>query len=136
MKKIWLTVALLATLIAPPAQAYTADELRGDCQAADEMYGGQKSTDPYQSIRSARCIAYVAGFADSYAISNFLAEQVGVKLNAYCLPADADLSMRLVRAVTIHVERVPPQTTVGPARLVAGALAKAFPCTDSLESKK
>jgi hypothetical protein len=100
------------------------------------MYAKQKSSDPYQSIRSARCIAYVAGFADSYAVSEYLAGQIGIKLNAYCLPNDPDLSMRLVRAVTIHVERVPPNTTMSTATLVAGALAKAFPCAETLESKK
>ena len=46
-------------------------------------------------------------------------------------PNDPDLSMRLVRAVTIHVERVPPNTTMSTATLVAGALAKAFPCTEA-----
>jgi hypothetical protein len=130
MKTIWLLAALLATLFTTQAHAYTADELRGDCQIADEMYAGQKSSDPFQAIRSARCIAYVAGFADSYAISEYLASKVGVKLNAFCLPIDPDLSMRLVRAVAIHLERVPPKTTVGPSTLVAGALAKAFPCSD------
>ena len=132
MKFLWLIPLLFAT----SAQAYTGQELRGDCQAANEMYAGQKSSDPFQAIRSARCIAYVAGFADSYGVSDYLAEQVGVKLNAFCLPKDPDLSMRLVRAVVIHVERVPPNTTVSPATLVAGALAKAFPCSDSLEPKK
>ncbi|MBU1366102.1 MAG: hypothetical protein KKE51_19970 [Gammaproteobacteria bacterium] len=132
MKFLWLVAALFAT----SAQAYTGQELRGDCQAANDLYAGQKSSDPFQAIRSARCIAYVAGFADSYGVSDYLAEQVGVKLNAFCLPKDPDLSQRLVRAVLIHVERVPPQTTVSPATLVAGALAKAFPCADSLESKK
>ncbi|AXS80622.1 Rap1a/Tai family immunity protein [Dechloromonas sp. HYN0024] len=135
MKKLWLLAALCAPLLATSAHAYTADELRGDCQIAEEMYAGQKSSDPFQAIRSARCIAYVAGFADSYAVSEYLAGKVGVKLNAFCLPNDPDLSLRLVRAVVIHVERVPPRTTVGPSTLVAGALAKAFPCSDTLESK-
>ena len=119
MKFLWLLAALL---VAPAAHAYTPDELRGDCQAAEEMYARQKSSDPFKSIRSARCIAYVAGFADSYAVSDYLAGKVGVKLNAFCLPNDPDLSMRLVRAVVIHVERVPPRTSVGPSTLVAGAL--------------
>ncbi|MBS1140196.1 MAG: hypothetical protein H6R13_1649 [Proteobacteria bacterium] len=95
MKYLWL----IAALFAPQAQAYSPDELRGDCQAAEEMYARQqKSSDPFQSIRSARCIAYVAGFADSYAVSDYLAEKIGVKLNAFCLPNDPDLSLRLVRA--------------------------------------
>ncbi|MDE1545460.1 Rap1a/Tai family immunity protein [Dechloromonas agitata] len=127
---------LLAALFALPAHAYTPGELRGDCQAAEELYANQKNSDPFQSIRSARCIAYVAGFADGYAVSDYLAGQVGMKLNAFCLPNDPDLSRRLVRAVTIHVERVPPNTTMSTATLVAGALAKAFPCTESLEPKK
>jgi hypothetical protein len=131
--KLW---SLLLLLMANSAHAYTGQELRGDCQVADEMYAGQKTSDPFQSIRSARCIAYIAGFADSYAVSDYLAGQVGIKLNAFCLPKDPDLSMRLVRAVVIHVERVPPNTTVSPATLVAGALAKAFPCSDLLESRK
>lgn len=129
-------LCLIAALFATQAHAYSPDELRGDCQAAEEMYAKQKSSDPFHSIRSARCIAYVAGFADGYAVSDYLAEKVNVRLNAFCLPNDPDLSMRLVRAVTIHVERVPPNTTMSTAMLVAGALAKAFPCSEALEPKK
>ena len=129
-------LALLAALFVSQAYAYTPSELRGDCQAAEETYAKQKSSDPIQSIRSARCIAYVAGFADGYAVSDYLAGQVGMKLNAFCLPNDPDLSVRLVRAVVIHVERVPPNTTMSTATLVAGALAKAFPCAEALEPKK
>ena len=132
MKYFWLIAALFATA----AHAYTGQELREDCQAADEFFALKKTADPQQSVKSARCLSYVAGFADGYAVSDFLAEKVGVKLNAFCLPHDPDLSMRLVRAVLVHVEHVPPNTTVSTATLVAGALAKAFPCTDSLESKK
>jgi len=132
MKYFWLIAALFVT----SAHAYTGNELREDCQAADEFFAQKKTTDPYQSVKSARCLSYVAGFADGYSVSDFLAEKVGVKLNAFCLPNDPDLSMRLVRAVLIHVERVPPNTTVSTATLVAGAFAKAFPCADSLEPKK
>ena len=129
-------LALLAALVSPLAHAYTTEELLGDCRAAEETQAGKKNSDPFHAIRSARCIAYVAGFADGYAVSSYLAEQVSIKLNAFCLPNDPDLSMRLVRAVTIHVERVPPNTTMSTATLVAGALAKAFPCTEALEPKK
>lgn len=132
MKFIWLIAALFATSV----HAYTGRELLEDCQAADELFTQKKSTDLYQSVKSSRCISYVAGFADAYSVSDFLAEKVGVKLNAFCLPNDPDLSMRLVRAVVIHVERVPPNTTVSTATLVAGAFAKAFPCADTLESTK
>ena len=132
MRFIWL----VALLLSASAQAYTGHELREDCQAADEFFAKKKTTDPYQSVKSARCLSYVAGFVDGYSVSDYLADKVGVKLNAICLPNDPDLSMRLVRAVVIHVERVPPNTTVSTATLVAGALTKAFPCTDSLESKK
>ena len=127
---------LSAALLAGSAHAYTTDELRGDCIAADDQFAGQKSSDPYQAIRSARCIAYVAGIADGYAVGYYLAEKIGVRLGAFCLPNDPDLSLRLVRAVRIHVERTPATTTASTATLVAGALAKTFPCPDSLESKK
>ncbi len=129
-------LGLVALLFSVSAHAYTGPELRDDCQAADEFFAKNKTTDPYQSVKSARCLSYVAGFADGYAVSDYLAEKVGVKLNAFCLPNDPDLTRRLVRAVLIHVERVPPNTTVSTATLVAGALTKAFPCSDSLESKK
>ena len=118
------------------AHAYTAQELLADCRAAESLYAGEKNSDPFFAMRSNRCISYVAGFADGYSVSDFLAEKVGVRLNAFCLPNDGDLSQRLVRAVVIHVERTPPQTTNSTATLVAGALAKSFPCSDSLESKK
>jgi len=132
MRFLWL----IAALFAASAHAYTGHELRDDCQAADEFFAKKKTTDPYQSVKSARCISYVAGFADGYAVSDYLADKVGVRLNAFCLPKDPDLSMRLVRAVLIHVERVPPNSTMRTATLVAGALTKAFPCSDSLESGK
>lgn len=127
---------LCAALFAGHAHAYTAQEMLEDCRSAERLYAGEKNTDPFFAIRSNRCISYVAGFADGYAVSDFLAERIGVRINAFCLPNDADLSLRLVRAVVIHVERVPPDTTVTTATLVAGALAKAFPCPEMLEPKK
>ena len=132
MKYLWL----IATLFATQAQAYSSQELREDCLAAEGFYAQKKNSDPFESIRSARCIAYVAGFADSYAVSDYLAEKVGIKLNAFCLPKDSDLPPRLVRSVLAHLDRQPPNTTASTAMLVAGALAKTFPCTDSLEPKK
>ncbi|MBS4019492.1 MAG: hypothetical protein KGZ68_14795 [Dechloromonas sp.] len=127
---------LCAALFAGHAHAYTAHEMLEDCRSAERLYAGEKNSDPFFAIRSNRCISYVAGFADGYAVSDFLAEKIGVRINAFCLPNDADLSLRLVRAVVIHVERVPPDTTVTTATLVAGALAKAFPCPEVLEPKK
>jgi len=132
VKFFWLIAALLSTQV----HAYSNQELREDCQAAESFYGEKKSTDPYQSVMSARCIGYLAGFADGYAISDYLAETVGVKLNAFCLPTDGNLSARLVRAVLGHLDRQPPNVTTSTAMLVASALAKTFPCADSLEPKK
>jgi hypothetical protein len=132
MKYFWLIAMLFAT----QANAYTSQELREDCLAAEEFYAQKKNSDPYQSIRSSRCIGYLAGFADSYSVSDYLAEKVGIKLNAFCLPGDSNLPPRLVRSVLAHLDRQPPNTTASTAMLVAGALAKTFPCTDSLEPKK
>lgn len=132
MKVLWLIAALFAT----QAHAYTSDEMRADCQAAEEFYAQDKNSGPPEPIGSARCIAYVTGFADGYLLSDYLADKVGVKLNAFCLPKDADLPFRLVRAVLAHLDRQPPKASSSTAMLVANALAKSFPCTDSLESKK
>jgi hypothetical protein len=129
-------IAFAATCLSLGAHAYTADELRGDCLAAEEFYAAKNSSDPYQSIRGARCMAYIAGFADGYAVSDYLAEKIGVTLNAICLPKDKDLPYRLVRSVLAHLERTPPQSTISTATLVAAALAKTFPCADQLEPKK
>lgn len=129
-------LVLIAALFASQAHAYTAQEMLEDCRIAERLFAGEKKSDPFLAIRSSRCISYVAGFADGYAVSDFLAEKVGVRLNAFCLPRDPDLSLRLVRAVVIHVERVPPDTTASTATLVAGALAKSFPCPEVLEPKK
>ncbi|WP_415036639.1 Rap1a/Tai family immunity protein [Azonexus sp.] len=118
--------------LSAPAQAYEARELLEDCRAAERFYAGDKTRgDTLSALRSGRCIAYVAGFADGYAVSDYLAERIGVGLNAFCLPHDTDLSLRLVRAVVIHVERVPPDTTMSTAKLVAGALARSFPCPEA-----
>lgn len=111
--------------------AYNANELRQDCLAAEDFYSQKKSADPYQSIRGARCMAYVAGFADGYGVGDYLADKVGIKLNAICLPNDSDLPYRLVRAVLAHLEKQPPQTQSSTATLVAAALSKTFPCSNN-----
>lgn len=132
MKFLWL----IAALFSASAHAYTGQQLLEDCRAADEFLSAGKSADAAESEKSTRCLSYLAGFADSYAVSEYLAEKIGVRLNAFCLKKDPDLSMRLVRAVLIHVERTPPGTSVSTATLVAGAFSKAFPCSNSLETKR
>ena len=47
-------ISLLALGFAAAAHAYTPDELREDCRAADDFYAGKKTSDPYASLRSAR----------------------------------------------------------------------------------
>lgn len=111
--------------------AYSSTELHQDCLAAEEFYAQNKNSTPYQSIRGARCIAYIAGFSDGYGIADFLADKVGVSLNAICLPSDADTPYRLVRAVLAHLEHQPTNHMANTATLVAGALSKAFPCQDN-----
>ena len=136
MKSLLKFFLLLSTLSAVNALAYSSDELRDDCLAAEDFYSQKKSSDPYQSIRGARCMAYVAGFADGYGVGDFLATQVGVTLNAICLPNDSDLPYRLVRSVLSHLERQPPHNKASTATLVAGALSISFPCTEAPEAKK
>jgi len=120
---------LLALLLwAGLARAYSGAELLEDCQAAEAVYAQKKPSDPYQSVKAARCMSYVAGFADGYGIGDLLAGKVGVQLNALCLPKDGDVQYRLVRAVLAHLEKQPPNADAPTANLVAGALAKAFPC--------
>lgn len=131
MKKLFCLLALCA---AASAHAYSARELLDDCTAADQYYAQNSDTEP--STKATRCIAYLMGIADGYAISDYLAEKVGVKLNAFCLPRDNNLAERLVRATLNHIEHMPPNTTASTATLVASALGKSFSCPDSLESKK
>lgn len=122
------SAAALLALLCAPALAYSGPELLQDCQAAESFYAQKKATDPYQSVQGARCLAYVAGFADGYGVADHLAGKVGVQLNAICPPTDGDLQYRLVRAVLAHLEKQPPNTTADTRNLVAGALSKAFPC--------
>lgn len=136
MKRLLPFLALLGCGLSFNAIAYSGSELRTDCLAAEEFYSQKKSTDPYQSVRGSRCLAYVAGFADGYGVADFLAEKVGVRLNAVCLPNDSDLSYRLVRAVLAHLEHQPPNNMASTATLVAGALSKTFPCAETVEPKK
>ncbi len=133
MKKMLL---LLGCLLSPNVHAYSASELREDCLAAEEFYMQKKKSDPYQSVKVARCMSYVAGFADGYSVGDYLADKVGIRLNAICLPTDSDLAYRLVRAVLAHLDRQPPNTTTSTATLVASALAKTFPCNEVGEAKK
>jgi hypothetical protein len=131
-----LPALLLLAILALPAQAYTARELRADCEAAEELHNGGKSAAVITTPGPARCAGYVEGFADGYAITEHLADSVGVKLAALCPPPGPDLSRRLVRAVVAHLERQPPDTQASPATLVAGALSRAFPCSNSLEPRR
>jgi Rap1a immunity proteins len=130
----WLL--LCATFFAFPAHAYSGKELREDCLAAEASVAPNASINPYKSAKGARCIGYLEGFVDGYAISDHLAESVGVQLNAFCLPKSPDLSYRLVRSVLAHLDRQPPNPESSTATLVAAALSKTFPCTESLEPKK
>ena len=75
LRSLILTAGLL---LAGSAQAYTIPELRTDCQAAEPIVNGERVTDPGESLKGARCIAYLAGFADSYAVSDYLASKVGI----------------------------------------------------------
>jgi hypothetical protein len=126
---------LLAALCSGPAFAYTSAELRGDCEAAEALAPNAPDNDPRQVLQGARCTAYVMGFADGYAISDYLAEKVGVRLNAICLPQDEHLPQRLVRAVLNQFDRQ-PQNNNSTATIVAGALARSFPCPETLEPSK
>jgi hypothetical protein len=124
-----LTALLLLLCASFGAHAYSGKELLVDCQAAEAIYIDKKAGDPYQSLQSARCLAYVSGFADGYIVSDFLARKVDVQLNAFCLPNEKDdLQYRLVRAVVAHLEKQPPNADAPSRTLVAGALSKAFPC--------
>ena len=115
-------------LICGLAQAYSGEALREDCKQADEFLIDSKTSEPSQAIKSARCIGYVMGVADGYAVGEFLGNKIGVNLNAFCLPRDPELPLRLVRAVQIHLEHMPPNSSTTTATLVAGAFSKAFPC--------
>lgn len=128
---------LIAALLAAPVHAYTAVELRDDCQAAETAFGNDRTGSPWGDARATRCVAYLEGFADSYAVTQHLADSVGVKLDAFCLPADdRQLSYRLVRAVLAQFDRLPPKPENTPATIVAAGLSRAFPCSGSLERRK
>lgn len=120
-------IALAGALLATAAHAYTPSELFTDCQAVDGAPG---------TPAAARCLAYFDGFADGYAVGDYLASKVGVQLGAICVPRGGELNERLARAALIQLERMPPNSQSSTSTIVAGALAKAFPCTDSLEPKK
>ncbi|GAB1367817.1 hypothetical protein MASR1M42_03650 [Azonexus hydrophilus] len=63
---------LAACLAGGNAHAYEARELLEDCRAAERFYAGEKTGgDTLAALRSGRCIAYVAGFADGYAVSDY-----------------------------------------------------------------
>ena len=131
-KKILATLALAS--VSALAHAYNAADLQRDCSSAEASYSGEREAE--LTTDGVRCQAYVMGVADGYAVGEYLARQAGLGLNAFCLPKDPDLPRRLVRSVAIHLERMPLASTTSTATLVAGALAKSFPCADKLEPKK
>jgi hypothetical protein len=130
-------LTLLVAIVALPAHAYSGKELREDCLAAEgSVAASAASPNAYQSPKGARCLGYLEGFVDGYAVSDHLAESVGVNLNAFCLPKSADLSYRLVRSVLAYLDRQPPNPEGSTATLVAAALSRTFPCTELLEPRK
>ncbi len=131
------TLCLLAALFAGTAHAYDLQQLNEDCRAQELRIGDDKPLiDIPKQTQSDRCLAYIRGVVDGYEIADRLAGKVGVQLNAFCLPKDPEIDFRLTRAVVIQLERMPPLSTVSAATLVAGSLAKAFPCPETLEQKK
>ena len=130
-------LVLLVAIFALPAHAYSGKELREDCLAAEAGFSSSAtSPNTYQSPKGARCLGYLEGFVDGYAVSDHLAESVGVKLNAFCLPKSADLSYRLVRSVLAYLDRQPPNPEASTAALVAAALSRTFPCAEPLEPRR
>jgi hypothetical protein len=134
MKAGWILIVAAATAL--PAHAYTAAELRRDCSAAEDLFNAGKSPLAEGPTGPARCVGYVQGFVDGFAVGEYLADSVGVKLNAICPPEGQDATRRLVRSVVAHLERQPPDTRATSASLVGGALSRAFPCSGSLEPRK
>ncbi len=131
-----LLIFVIAACLSLGAHAYTADELRADCQAAEEAHDAGVTAGQSQPGRADRCMGYIMGFVDGYAVSDHLATKIGVSLNALCFPRDADLPYRLLRSVRMHLDRTPPKSTISTATLIAAALSKSFPCADLLEPKK
>jgi hypothetical protein len=130
-------LVLIVALFAVPAHAYSGKELRADCLAAEGAFAASAaSPNAYQSPSGARCLGYLEGFVDGYAVSDHLAESVGVTLNAFCLPKSADLSYRLVRSVLAYLDRQPPNPESSTATLVAAALSRTFPCAEPLEPRR
>lgn len=117
------------------AQAYQADELREDCRIAEGMLARQGNLTPYDSLRGTRCISYLAGFADGYAVADYLGGKVGLQLGAFCLPKEENLAPRMVRALLAQFDRMPPQVRQGTAEIAAAALARSFSCNEKLETK-
>jgi hypothetical protein len=63
---------LLAALFASQAHAYRFRNYVRTARPQKVFTPSKKSIPtPYQSVMSARCIAYIAGFADGYAISDY-----------------------------------------------------------------
>lgn len=127
MKKL---LFILLTAASCAAHAYSSNTLFEDCKLAESEFTSAGTDLPKHSPQGERCINYIDGFADGYTVGNFLADKVGVKLNAFCLPKTTDLTLRMVRAVVIHIGHAPPGSTASSSTLVAGALAKTFPCAD------
>ncbi|MEY2632055.1 MAG: hypothetical protein RIR00_709 [Pseudomonadota bacterium] len=114
-------------LAAPAAQAHSVRELLDDCRTA-LLWLAADNRPRSGNEQGGRCVAYVNGFADGYRIGEYLADKVGVSLNALCLPQGPDASGRMVRALVSHLHLLPGDTDTPPQTLVAGAFAKAFSC--------
>lgn len=131
VRKKLKSLCLLALFACASAQAYDIKQLDSDCRAQELHIGDERpAVDVPTQAKTASCLAYIRGVVDGYTIGETLAGKIGVRLNAFCLPNDSELDFRLTRAVVIQLERLPPRSTVSPATLVAGALAKAFPCPE------
>lgn len=115
------------------AQAYTGPELQEDCLAAETLLTGQKSTDIFHSVKSSRCLTYLEGFLDGYGVAERLGNRVGIRLNAFCAPREAEERVRLVRAVLAYLDRQPPfpaGSTIPAAQVAGAAFSTAFACKE------
>lgn len=132
----WMCKVLAgACLCALPwmAEAYSGPELQEDCLAAESLLSGTRSTDIFHSVKSSRCLAYLEGFLDGYAVGERLAGRVGVSLGAFCAPRESGERIRLVRAVLAYLDRQPPfpkDTDIGATQVAAAAFSIAFACKE------
>lgn len=127
MRSPFVAILLLATSFC--THAYDGRDLQRDCEAAETLFAQPTAGNPYETLRAARCFSYLTGLVDGYALGDYMADRIGVSLNALCLPTGDDAPRLMIKALLSYARQQAPGGSLPTHLLAAGAMVKHFSCS-------